>query len=114
MRNYSLGPPLETFGPNIRVIVIVLVLALLFCGLAFNVARDLQDHTAWRVFYALTAAFAAIVSWYLVSRVWLHELGISYRESLAMARSGGWNWIASTSVLMSSTHNISRWEPSIG
>jgi hypothetical protein len=79
LRNYTLGLPLETFGPNIRVIAILLVLALLFCGLAFAVASDLRDHTAWWVFYALTAAFAAIVLWYLVSRVWLHEMGISYR-----------------------------------
>lgn len=82
LRNYTLGLPLETYGPNIRVIAILLVLALLFCGLAFAVAIDLRDPTAWLVFYALTAAFAGIVSWRLVSRVWLHELGISYRGIL--------------------------------
>jgi hypothetical protein len=79
LQNYTLGPPLETFGPNIRVIAILLVLALFFCGLAFAVAIDLRDSTAWLVFYVLTAAFASIVTWYLVSRVWLHEMGISYR-----------------------------------
>lgn len=82
LRNYTLGPPFETYGPNVRVIAILLVLALLFCWLAFAVARDLRDPTAWFVFYALTAAFAGIVWWHLVSRVWLHELGISYRGIL--------------------------------
>ena len=79
MRNYALGPPIETFGPNVRVIAILLVLALLFCGLAFAVAEDLQDHTAWLVFYTLASIFAGILLSYLVSRVWLHEMGISYR-----------------------------------
>src|SRR6266851_4427998 len=74
LRNYTLGPPFETYGPNVRVIAILLVLALLFCWLAFAVARDLRDPTAWFVFYALTAAFAGIVCWHLVSRVWLQEL----------------------------------------
>src|SRR5260370_10644711 len=82
LRNYTLGPPLETYGPNLRVIAILLVLALLFCWLAFAVARDLRDPTAWFVFYALSGAFAGIVCWHLVSRVWLHELGISYRGIL--------------------------------
>lgn len=82
MRNYALGPPIETFGPNPRVIAILFALAFLFCGLAFAVARELRDPTGWFVFYALTAVFAGIVSWRLVSRVWLHELGISYRGIL--------------------------------
>src|SRR5260370_8182354 len=82
LRNSTLGPPFDTYGPNVRVIAILLVLALLFCWLAFAVARDLRDPTAWFVFYALTAAFAGIVCWHLVSRVWLHELGISYRGIL--------------------------------
>src|SRR5260370_8977070 len=82
LRNSTLGPPFDTYGPNVRVIAILLVLALLFCWLAFAVARDLRDPRAWFVFYALTAAFAGIVCWHLVSRVWLHELGISYRGIL--------------------------------
>lgn len=53
LQNYSLGPPVETFGPNWKVVAIVVALALLFCWPALAVAWDLHDRTAWIVFYAL-------------------------------------------------------------
>src|SRR5260370_17355181 len=55
LRNYTLGPPLETYGPNVRVIAILLVLALLFCWLSFAVAIDLRDPTPCFLFYPFTA-----------------------------------------------------------
>ena len=82
LRNYTLGAPCETYGPNIRVIAILAPIALLCCGLAFAVASDLRDRTAWATFYVLTAGFAALLLRYLTSRVWVHELGVSFRGML--------------------------------
>lgn len=70
---------METYGPNLRITAIILALALLFCGLAFAVAIDIHDRTAWIVFYSLSAGFAVLALRHLLSRVWLHEMGISFR-----------------------------------
>jgi hypothetical protein len=82
LRNYTLGPPVETYGPNLRIAAIVVVLGLLFCWLAFAVAIDTRDRTAWAVFLGLTAGFAALALRPLLSRVWMHEMGISFRGIL--------------------------------
>jgi uncharacterized protein DUF6585 len=79
LQNYSLGPPVETFGPNWKIVAIVVALGLLFCWLALAVAWDLHDRTAWIVFYALTAAFVALALRHVLPRVWVHETGISFR-----------------------------------
>ena len=82
LRSPALGPVLETYGPNIRVVAIVLFLALFFCTVALLFALDLRDRTAWIIFYLLTAAFLLLLLRYLLSKAWLHELGISYRGML--------------------------------
>ena len=80
MRYSILGPAKQTFGPSLRISVILMLLAFLFCGLAYAVARDVQDRTAWIVFEALTLFFCVYVACHLTSRAWLHETGISYRR----------------------------------
>ena len=79
MRNYTLGPALETYGPNVRILAILSAIALLFCWLSFAVAWEVRDQKAWIVFWALTAGFAGIIGHYLASRVWVHQLGLTYR-----------------------------------
>ena len=82
MRHSTLGPALQTFGPSLRITAILLVIGFLFCGLAYAVAHEIQDRTAWAVFDALTLGFGVYLSRHLASRVWLHETGISYRNIL--------------------------------
>jgi hypothetical protein len=80
MRYSTLGPATKTFGPSLRISAILTLLALLFCGLAYAVAHEVQNFTAWIVFDALTLGFCAYIVRHLASRAWLHESGISHRS----------------------------------
>ena len=90
MRYSPLGPVLKTFGPSYRVAGIVLVLGLIFGGLAFAVAYGIHDQTAWLVFDGVAAFFSLLLWRQLVYRAWLHETGISYRKVLG---SGEVRWM---------------------
>lgn len=79
MQNYTLGPPLQTYGPNIKVLSILCVVGLLLCLLAFAVAFEVKDATAWTIFYILAALYGGAVLRQLTSRAWLHETGVSWR-----------------------------------
>jgi len=78
LQNYTLGPPLKTFGPNIKVVVILGIVGFLLCLLVFAVAIEVKDPTAWTIFYALSALYGGTLLRQLSSRVWLHETGISW------------------------------------
>ena len=82
MRHSTLGPVTQTFGPSLRITAILLVIGLLSCGLAYAMAHEIQDRTAWTVFDALTLGFGVYLARHLASRAWLHEGGISYRNIL--------------------------------
>jgi hypothetical protein len=77
--NYTLGPPLETYGPNPRTVGIIVVIGGMFCGFAYAVAAEAQDKTAWAVLLGMTAVFVGLLLHHLLSRVWVHDLGISFR-----------------------------------
>jgi hypothetical protein len=79
LQNYTLGPPLQTYGPNIKVTVILCVVGLLLCLLILAVAVEVKDLTAWTIFYLAAALFGGVVLRQLSSRAWLHETGISWR-----------------------------------
>jgi hypothetical protein len=79
LQNYTLGPPLQTYGPNIKVTAILGVVGLLLCLLVFAVAIEVRDPTAWTIFYILAALYGGTILRQLSSRVWLHETGISWR-----------------------------------
>lgn len=79
MENYTLGPPIETFGPNPRTVGIIVVIGGMFCGLAYAVAAEVQGRTAWAVFSGMTAVFVGLLLHHLSSRVWVHDSGISFR-----------------------------------
>jgi len=80
LENYALGPPVKTYGPNIKVTAILGFVGLFPCLLAFAVANEIKDPTAWTIFYALSALYGGIFLRQLRSRVWLHETGITYRS----------------------------------
>lgn len=82
MENYTLGPSLETYGPNPRTVGIIVVIGGLFCGFAYAVAAEVQDKTARTVFLGMTAAFLGLLLHHLRSRVWVHDSGISFRGLL--------------------------------
>lgn len=79
MENYTLGPPLETLGPNMRTVGIIVVIGGMFCGFAYLVAADVQGKTAWAVFFGMTAFFVGLLLHHWRSRVWVHDSGISFR-----------------------------------
>ena len=79
MENYTLGPPRETFGPNIPVVGIIVVIGGMTCGFAYLVAADLRGKTAWAVFFGMTGFFAGLLLHHVRSRVWVHDSGISLR-----------------------------------
>lgn len=80
MSHSTLGPSRQTFGPNLRILVVLLVIGFLFSGLAYAVAHEIRDRTAWIVFNALTVGFGVTIVGSLASRAWLHDGGISYRS----------------------------------
>jgi hypothetical protein len=82
MRHSTLGPTVQTFGPSLRITAILFVAGLLPCGLAYAVAHEIQDRTAWIVFDSLTLGFGVYFASHLSCRAWLHEAGISYRNLL--------------------------------
>lgn len=77
MRSTTLGPPLETYGPHIRITAITAGVGLFFCLLSFAVAHETDDKIAWRVFFVLCALFAGLLAWQLSFRAAVHESGIS-------------------------------------
>jgi len=79
LQNYTLGPPLQTYGPNIKVTVILCVVGVLLCLLILAVAVEVKDLTAWTIFYLVAALFGGVVLRQLSSRAWLHETGITWR-----------------------------------
>jgi len=90
LENYTLGPPLKSYGPNIKVTVIPVVVGLLLCLLVFAVAMEIKDATAWTIFYVLAALYGGTVLRQLSSRVWLHETGVSWRGILGQ---GEMRWL---------------------
>jgi hypothetical protein len=81
--NYTLGPPLKTYGPNIKVTAILGVVGPIPCLLAFGVAMEVRDPIAWAIFYGLTALYGGMFWRQLSSRVSLHQTGISCRGVLS-------------------------------
>ena len=79
MQNYTLGPPLQSYGPNVKVTVILCVVGLLLCLLILAVAIEVKDLTAWTIFYLVAALYGGVVLRQLSSRARLHEMGISWR-----------------------------------
>ena len=90
MENYTLGPPLKSYGPNIKVTAILVVVGLLLCLLVFAVAMEIKDATAWTIFYLLAVLYGGTVLRQLSSRVWLHETGVSWRGILGQ---GEMRWL---------------------
>ncbi len=90
MENYTLGPPLKTFGPNIKVTIILGVVGLILCLLVFAVAIGVKGTTAWSISYAVSALYGGMFLRQLSSRVWLHETGISWRGILGQ---GEMRWL---------------------
>jgi hypothetical protein len=79
LQNHTLGPPLQTYGPNTKVTAILCVVELLVGLLVFAVALGLKDLTAWTISYLLAGLYGGVILRQLSSRVWLHETGISWR-----------------------------------
>ncbi len=110
MRDYTLGVPLETYGPNIRAIGIIVVTGGMFCGLAYAVAADVQGKTVWDVFFGMTAVFVGLLLHHLLSRVWVHDWGFLFEDFLGTESCAGKTSSASTSMLMNFMRMCSHWE----
>ena len=82
MRHSTLGSTIQTFGPSLRIVTILVVVGLVPCGLACAVAREIEERTAWLVFDGLTLGFGVSIARHLACRAWLQEVGISYRNIL--------------------------------
>ncbi len=80
MKSYTLGPPVETFGPSIRITTVFGAFGLFACTMAFLVAHELEDSTAWRIFFALAFMFSGLLLWQLSFRAAIHQIGISCRN----------------------------------
>jgi len=80
MKSYALGPPLVAFGPSLRITTVLSLFGLVVCLLAFGVAYETSDTTAWRIFFSLAAAFAGLLLWQLSFRAAIHDSGISCRN----------------------------------
>jgi hypothetical protein len=90
VHNYALGPPLQTYGPSIKVTAILGVVGIFPCLLAFAVANEIKDAIAWTIFYALSALYGGMFLRQLSSRVSLHETGIAYHSLLG---NGEMQWL---------------------
>jgi len=83
MRNYTLGPAIETFGPNIRITALFAVGASFICLIAFGVAHETNDVTAWTIFLVVTALLGGAVLWQLSFRAAAHDTGVSSHNIFA-------------------------------
>jgi hypothetical protein len=80
MRSHNgLGPALWSFGPNLKVAILLLVVGTFFSWLAFVAAQEFREAIVWIFFYLLSVGFGLLVVSHLWFRVWIHDSGISYR-----------------------------------
>jgi len=82
VKNNTLGPAIESFGPHFRISLALIGIGGLFSWLAFDAAKEEPTRVAWTVFYGLAIGFGLLVVRHLAFRLWLHERGISYRGIL--------------------------------
>jgi hypothetical protein len=82
MRHHTLGPAIRSFGPNIKITLVLIGLGAFFSWFFFVAAREFQDGIVWAVDYFVGAAFGLLLVRHLAFRLWVHESGISYRGIL--------------------------------
>ena len=75
-----LGPVLDTYKPNVRMIFIIVALGFVFCTPLFYVTTETTSPVAQLIFFAVLAFFLLLLAERLTARAYLHENGISYRS----------------------------------
>jgi len=77
VRHYTLGPPIETYGPNIRITALFVAAASVIWLIAFGIAHDTKDVTAWTILFLVSALIGGAVLWQLSFHAAVHEAGVS-------------------------------------
>lgn len=85
MKRHALGPVVETFGPNIRISLALIIIGGFSSWLAFGGARDDPNWLTWTIFYCLAIGFGFLVVRHVCFRVELREGGVSFRGILGHA-----------------------------
>ena len=75
-----LGPEVERYGPNVKVVVIAFLLGALFCLPFWFGAKDANSRTGWAIFFAVASFFILLVTYLFSSRASLHVDGVSCRS----------------------------------
>ena len=73
-----LGPVLDTYKTNVRMTLIVIVLAFLFCTPLWFAYQETKSPVARLIFLAALAFFALLITVRLTARAYLHDNGVSY------------------------------------
>jgi len=79
MERHSLGMELQSFGPNVRLALVLIAAGGVFTWIFLEGAREFHSVTAWLFFYFVGACSGLLILRHLIFRVWVHESGILYR-----------------------------------
>jgi len=79
MKRHSLDLELQSFGPNVRLALLLIAAGGFFTWIFLEGAREFHSVTAWLFFYLVGACSGLLILRHLVFRVWVHESGILYR-----------------------------------
>jgi hypothetical protein len=79
MKRHSFSPLVQSFGPNVRIALVMIALGGFFTWLFFEGAREFHSKTAWLFFYSVGSCSGCLILRHLNFRVWVHESGILYR-----------------------------------
>jgi hypothetical protein len=78
-----LGPVLDTYKTNVRMTLIVIALAFIFCTPLWFASQETKSPAARLIFLAVLAFFALLIAERLTARAYLHDNGISYHSILS-------------------------------
>jgi len=84
MKRHSLGLELQSFGPSVRLVLVLIAVGGFFTWIFLEGAREFHSRTAWLVFYLIGACSGLLILRHLIFRVWVHESGILYRGMLGV------------------------------
>lgn len=80
MKHHLLGSVVRSFGPNIRIGLVLIFLSGIFSWISFLVANEFHGTIAWFFFCFIVVSSVLLIIRHVVFRVWVHESGIVYRE----------------------------------
>jgi hypothetical protein len=102
-----LGPVLDTYKTNVRMTLIVIALAFIFCTPLWFASQETKSPVARLIFLAVLAFFALLIAERLTARAYLHDNGVSY-TSILSHKEIRWVEVERLYYGAKATHNFNR------